>query len=109
MGYVTTHPFQSLLVNIGGQATLTDSGISHAIDQIVGVLEYASYMMVPSATKTTRFNGLSQIIRMNNQGSQRKMDIFQRVKIMSTQTDEGFTVCKNSRMTTRNHTVVADP
>jgi hypothetical protein len=37
------------------------------------------------------------------------MDIFQRVKIMSTQTDEGFTVCKNSRMTTRNHTVVADP
>ena len=47
----------------------------------IGV-EYASHMMVPSATNTKRFNGLSQIIRMNNQGSQWKMDIFQRVKIM---------------------------
>jgi hypothetical protein len=74
----------------------------------VGV-EYASHMMVPSATNTMRFHGLSQIIRMNNQGSQRKMDIFQRVKIMSTHTDDVFTVCQNSRMTTRNHTVVADP
>ena len=99
-------PFKSSLVNIGEQATLTDHGISHIIDQIVGV-EYASHMMVPSATNTMRFHGLSQIIRMNNQGSQRKMDIFQRVKIMSMH-DE-FTVCKNSRMTRRNHTVVADP
>jgi hypothetical protein len=46
---------------------------------------------------------------MNNQGSQQKMDIFQRVKIMSMHTDNEFTVCKNSRMTKRNHTVVADP
>ena len=94
--YVTTLPFQSSLVNIGEQATLTDFGISHTIDQIVGV-EYASHMMVPSATKTMRFNGLSQIIRMNNQGSQRKMDIFQRVTIMSTYTDDDFIVYKNSR------------
>ena len=102
-GYVTTHPFQSSLV-----PTLTDCGISLTFDRIVGV-EYASHMMVPSATKTMRFNGLSQIIWMNNQGSQWKMDIFQRVKIMSMHSDKGFTVCKNSRMTTRNHTVVADP
>jgi hypothetical protein len=49
------------------------------IDHIVGV-EYASYMMVPSATNTTRYHGLSQIIRMNNEGSKQKMDMFQRVK-----------------------------
>ncbi len=61
MGYVTAHPFQSSLVNIGEQATLTDYGISHIVDQIVGV-EYASHMMVPSATNTPRFHGLSQII-----------------------------------------------
>ncbi len=39
---------------------MTDSGISHTIDHIVSV-EYASYMMVPSATNTTRYHGLSQI------------------------------------------------
>jgi hypothetical protein len=37
-GYVTAHPFQSLLVNIGEQATLTDSGIPHTIDQIAPLL-----------------------------------------------------------------------
>jgi hypothetical protein len=108
MGYVTTHPFESSLVNIGEQATLTDSDISHTTDQIVGV-EYASHMMAPSATKSTRFHGLSQIIQMNNQGSQRKIEIFQRVKIMSMHKDNDFTVCKNSRLTKRNHTVGADP
>jgi hypothetical protein len=94
-GDITTHPFQSSLVNIGEQATLTDLGISHTIDQIVGV-EYASHMMVPSATNIMRIHGLSQIIRMNNQGSKRKMDLFQRVKIMSTQTDDDLTVCKKT-------------
>ncbi len=78
-GSVTTHPFQSSLVNIGEQATLTDSGISHTIDQIVSV-EFASYMMVPSATNTTRYHGLSQFIQMNNQCSQQKMEIFQSEK-----------------------------
>ncbi len=108
MGYVTAHPFQSSLVNIGEQETLTDLGISHTNDQIVGV-EYASNMMVPSETNTTRFYGLSQIIRMNNQGSQRIMDIFQRVKIISTHTGDEFTICQNSRMTKRNYIVLADP
>jgi hypothetical protein len=74
---VTAHPFQSSLVDIGEQATLTDFGISHTTDHIVGV-EYASHMMVPSAPNTMRFHVLSQNIRMNNQGSQQKMDIFQR-------------------------------
>ncbi len=44
-GSVTAHPFQSSPVNIGEQATLMDFGISHTIDQIVGV-EYALHMMV---------------------------------------------------------------
>jgi len=43
-GSVTAHPFQTSLVNIGEQATLTDPAILHAIDHIVSV-EYASYMM----------------------------------------------------------------
>jgi hypothetical protein len=54
-GSVTTHPFQSSLVDIGEQATLTDFSISHTIDQIVSV-EYASYMMVPFANNTTRYH-----------------------------------------------------
>ncbi len=79
MGSVTTHPFQSSLVKIGEQATLTDSCMSHTIDQIVSV-EYASYMMVPSATNSMRYHGLSQFIGMNNQGSQWKMETFQSEK-----------------------------
>ena len=42
------------------QATLTDLGkMQNTIDHMVGV-EYASYMMVPSATNETRYHGLSQ-------------------------------------------------
>ena len=86
-GSVTAQPFQSSLVNKGEQATLTDLGILHTIDHIVGV-EYASQMMVLSATNTMRFHGLSQIIRMNKSGFTAENGcIFQRVKIRSTHTD----------------------
>jgi hypothetical protein len=42
------------------QATITDLGkMQNTIDHMVGV-EYASYMMVPSASNKTRYHGLSQ-------------------------------------------------
>ncbi len=42
------------------QATLTDLGkMQNTIDHMVGV-EYASYMMVPSATNKMRYHGLYQ-------------------------------------------------
>jgi hypothetical protein len=52
--------FSQLTGKYWRQATLTDLGtMHHTIDHMVAV-EYASYMMVPSATTKTRYLGLSQ-------------------------------------------------
>ena len=74
-GAVTAHPFQSLLVYIGEQATPKDLGISHTINPMVGV-EYASHSDGTIRYKYYEISWtISKQIRMNNQGSQRNMDI----------------------------------
>ena len=64
--------------NIGEQATPTDPGNTQKRTQnhIVSV-EYASHMMVPSASRNEISLTISKSYEWNNQGSKQKMDAIQ--------------------------------
>ncbi len=87
-GAVTAHPFQSLLVYIGEQATPKDLGISHTINPIFGV-EYASHSDGTIRYKYYEISWTTSKIRMNNQGftAEHGYTFQKRVRLLSMHAD----------------------